>query len=280
MPLPLPVPELPADLVDGAILLRDREAVLPLLPRNAVICEVGVGVGSFSRKIMEICQPRRFIAIDNFKVHEQPELWGKPTSHWFGGKTHGGFYRDSFAVEIGTGMMTVIEAESDAGIGELDDASVDVFYIDGDHSYEAVRRDLAAAALKVRPDGYLILNDYILVDHLGATIPYGVIYAAHEFMLQQNWGMQFFALQTSMFCDVVLRRKDYLRRPDVVMREMTALREFGERDKMAAAVQVATSMERETIALRREIQALRTSSSWRITAPLRAAKRMIQRRPR
>jgi len=65
-----------------------------------------------------------------------------------------------------------------------------------------------------------------------------------------------------------------------VMREMTALREFGERDKMAAAVQVATSMERETIALRREIQALRTSSSWRITAPLRAAKRMIQRRPR
>ena len=158
MPLPPPAPELPADLIDGAILLRDREAVLPLLPRDAVICEVGVGVGSFSRKIMDICHPRRFIAIDNFKVHEQAELWGKPTSHWFGGKTHGGFYRDHFAAEIGAGIVAVIEAESDAGIGELENASVDVFYIDGDHSYESVRRDLAAAVLE-SPAGWLYYSE-------------------------------------------------------------------------------------------------------------------------
>jgi hypothetical protein len=226
---------------------------------------------------MDICHPRRFIAIDNFKVHEQAELWGKPTSHWFGGKTHGGFYRDHFAAEIGAGIVAVIEAESDAGIGELENASVDVFYIDGDHSYESVRRDLAAAVLKVRPDGYIILNDYILVDHLGATVPYGVIYAAHEFMIQQNWGMQYFALQTTMFCDVVLRRKDHLRRPDIVMREMMALQRFDERTKMAAARQDVTSIEQENIALRWEIQALRASSSWRMTAPLRAAKRIVQR---
>jgi hypothetical protein len=261
MPLPTPVPELPADLVNGAIVLRDREAVLPLLPRDAVICEVGVGVGWFSRKMIDICQPRHFIAIDNFKVHEQPELWGRPTSHWFNDKTHGGFYRESFAVEIGTGLVTVIEAESDAGISQLDDASVDVFYIDGDHSYEAVRRDLTAAARKVTPGGYLILNDYILVDHLGADVPYGVIYAAHEFMIEHNWAMQFFALQTSMFCDVVLRRADCLPRPDIT------------------AAQSVITMRQENTALRREIQALRASSSWRISAPLRAAKRMFRTGP-
>jgi len=253
--------------------------VLPLLPKGAVICEVGVAVGSFSRRIIEICQPRHFIAIDNFKVHEQQELWGKPTSFWFGGRTHGDFYRDSFASEIGAGAVTVIEAESDAGISGLEDSSIDVFYIDGDHSYDAVRRDLAAAERKVRPDGYIILNDYILVDHLGATVPYGVIYAAHEFMIQHNWGMQYFALQTSMFCDVVLRRKDFLRRPELMTEEMTAVRWFYERNKKVAATQDVMSKERENLALRQEIQALRTSSSWRITAPLRAASRLIRRKP-
>ena len=98
-------------------------------------------------------------------------------------------------------------------------------------------------------------------------------------MIQQNWGMQYFALQTTMFCDVVLRRKDHLRRPDIVMREMMALQRFDERTKMAAARQDVTSIEQENIALRWEIQALRASSSWRMTAPLRAAKRIVTKEP-
>ncbi len=267
MHLPEPVPELPAALVSGAIVLRDREAILPLLPRGAVICEVGVALGTFSRKMIEICEPRHFIAIDHFKIHHQPELWGKPTAEWFDGKTHGDFYRDSFSAEITAGTVTVIEAESDAGIAGLDDASVDIFYIDGDHSYDAVRRDLAAAATKLRPDGYLILNDYILVDHLGADIPYGVIYAAHEFMIEHNWVMRYLALQTSMFCDVVLRRADGKTGMDTAPRAA------------ADAVDAARALQLENAALRREILTLRKSTSWRVTAPLRAVKNLLRAGP-
>ncbi len=59
MPLPEPVPELPTGLVSGAIVLRDQMELLPLLPKNAVIAKVGVGLGTFSRKILDIRQPAR-----------------------------------------------------------------------------------------------------------------------------------------------------------------------------------------------------------------------------
>ena len=64
MPLPAPVPALPARLVNGAMVLPDRDAFLPMLPKNLVICEVGVGLGGFSRSMNAVCQPRHFIAID------------------------------------------------------------------------------------------------------------------------------------------------------------------------------------------------------------------------
>jgi len=322
VPLPTPVPALPAELVTGAIVLRDRDVLLPLLPKNAVICEVGVGLGSFSRAMIDVCAPQHFIAIDNFRLHELREFWGHPPSHWFGAKTHAGWYRDSFAAEIQSGRMTVIEAESDDALGQLDDASVDIIYIDGDHTYDAVRRDLAMAVRKIRPDGYLVINDYILVDQLGAQTPYGVIYATHEFMIEHNWAMQFFALQTSMFCDVVLRRAGLIPPKDINPSDQTVADASSLRaiepspvrpshvtsqsrvtSHSAAAASPAglpaeqaesgpppldgaitgptpadfARVEAENAVLKHTVAALRASTSWRITAPLRAAKALIRR---
>ena len=257
MPLPAPVPALPARLVNGAMVLPDRDAFLPLLPKNLVICEVGVGLGGFSRSMNAVCQPRHFIAIDNFRLHELPEFWGHPPAHWFGAKSHADWYRDSFAAEIQAGRMSVIEAGSHLGMEQLEDASVDVFYIDGDHGHEAVRRDLAVAARKIKPDGYLWINDYILVDQLGSDTPYGVIYATNEFMIARDWVMQYFAFQTSMFCDVVLRRADHWRPSDSGAAEMARLKA-------------------ENYSLRKHNDMLLASTSWRITSPLRAAGKWLR----
>ncbi len=290
MSLPPAVPQLPPRLVDGATVLADRDAILPLLPKGAVICEVGVGVGTFSRRMIEICEPRHFIAIDNFRIHELAEFWGQPIHHWFGDKTHHAFYRDCFVTETESGRMTVLQAESDTGIGQLEDASVDVFYIDADHGYEAVRRDLAVAVRKVRPDGFIIMNDYVLVDQLGAQAPYGVIYATNEFMIEYDWAMRFLALQTNMYCDVVLRRAGLAAsgRQSAGQRNDTHERDAGLQVRNAPLIvspraEPPTKADRETMrlnienaALRREIAGLRASSSWRITAPLRAFKERIR----
>jgi len=56
----------------------------------------------------------------------------------------------------------------------------DFVFIDGDHSYEAVRGDLARFAPLVRSGGTLLLHDY------GEVKP-GVPRAVHEFLCGQEW---------------------------------------------------------------------------------------------
>ena len=246
MTLPPEASRLPQRLLQGASLLPDREAILPLLPKAKVFAEVGVATGGFSRLVRSVCAPSLFVAIDEFRLHELPELWGQPSASLFGGKTHAEAYRETFADAIASGSMRVLEGDSADCLERLEDASVDIIYVDADHRYEFVRRDLAVARRKVRADGWIIVNDYLMVAELGAALCYGVVHATHEFMLEHDWGMQYLALQTRMFCDVVLRPSRML--PDPLA---------------------------ENAALRAEVALLRGSTSWRLTRPLRTAGRML-----
>jgi SAM-dependent methyltransferase len=245
--LPAPVPALPPEFVESACLLANRDRILPLLPRGGQIVEVGVALGQFSRKLIDACAPACFTAIDSFRLHELPSFWGHPPSHYFGIATHADWYATAFAAEIAANRMRILEGDSAGEMEKLADASIDVFYIDADHNYDAVKRDLEVAARKLRPDGWLIVNDYILVDGLGASQPYGVIYATNEFMLSHGFAMQYLALQTNMYCDVVLRRAG--RVPDLHAR-LTALES--------------------------ENALLRNSTSWRVTAPFRAVAQRVK----
>jgi hypothetical protein len=200
-------PRLPAHLLANARVLNDRTAILPLLPKGACIVEVGVGLGDFSRQFLDVCEPARFLAIDLFDLHRLDALWGRPTTEIFGQDTHETTYRKRFAAEIGAGRMETVAAESAAAIAALPDRSVDVFYLDADHTYEAVRRDLAAALPKLRDNGWLVLNDYAPSSIGYPEMPYGVIEACHEFMVEHDWEMTHLALAWAMYCDVVLRKR-------------------------------------------------------------------------
>lgn len=260
MQLPGPVPPLPADLVERARLLPNRDAILPLLPQNRTIAEIGVALGGFSRMLLDCCQPAQFIAIDTFGLHELPMFWGRPPTEYFGDKTHLAWFQDTFAHEIGDGIMRVLQGDSAEQIENLPDAGIDIFYIDADHSYASVKRDLDVVIRKIKPDGWLVINDYILIDQLGVQAPYGVIYATNEFMLEHRWAMQYFALQSHMFCDVVLRPCE------LVGAQLTA--NEVENTKLRA----------EIAGLRNEIAGLRNSTSWRISWPIRAVGQLFGRR--
>jgi hypothetical protein len=248
MSLPPEAARLPHHLLDCASIVPDRDAMLPLLPKGVAFAEVGVATGDFSQAIMSTCEPSLFIGIDEFRLHELPELWGQPTKELFRGRRHGDAYRARFAAAIAAGRMRVLEGDSADCLDQLAPGSVDIIYIDAGHDYASVRRDLAAARRAVAEDGWIIANDYIMVAGLNESQSYGVVHAVNEFMIEHDWGMQFFALQTRMFCDVALRPARFLQR--------------------VGALNGALAEENQR--LRAEIAALQRSTSWRATAPLRA----------
>ena len=194
---------LPPELLRNCRVLPSRYSLPEHIPQGCVIAEIGVAVGGFSQFLIDCCKPARFIVIDRFNLHELARFWGKPPREWFGTKTHLEFYTDKFEQIIKVGGMSVLAGDSLAQIARLDDGSVDVFYVDGDHTYDGVWRDLDALRPKIKPSGMIVMNDYTSGDGERA---YGVVQATNEFMVKYGYEMTMLCLEPLMYCDVVLRQ--------------------------------------------------------------------------
>jgi hypothetical protein len=282
--------KLPYRLLKNARILPDRIDILPLLPKKAVVVEVGVAVGDFSDNILRVCDPSLFIAIDIFNLHEIPTLWGRPTREWFQNLEHAAFYRDRFAMPIRTGRMRVLEGDSVAMLATLDDKSVDVFYVDANHTYDSVSRELSVIRHKIKDDGLIIMNDYVMNEVGFSNAPYGVIQATNEFMITDDYEMIYFALQNYMYCDVVIRK--VLPNSDTpcdssepidfsvfIAMEREKI-ESGNQQNFSASPSILSTqnisqMRQEISQLRAALQAMRSSTSWRLSAPLRALSRSL-----
>lgn len=180
------------------------DMLLALRPEKGLIVgEVGVGIGGFSRFLIDHMRPARFIAIDLFDLHTKPELWGDATSALFGGRSHRAFYEQSFS--YARDIMVVEQGLSHERIAACADDFFDILYIDAGHTYDDVRRDAAAAGGKVKQDGLLVFNDYTLHDHLG-QVRYGVVQAVNELIVASDWKVVGFSLQHYMYCDIALQR--------------------------------------------------------------------------
>jgi len=232
---------LPPELLRHCRVLPSRYSLHEHIPKRQVIAEIGVAVGGFSQYLIQRCEPAQFIAIDRFDLHQLDSFWGKPPQDWFGQKSHLEFYTEKFGPLIKTGVMSILHGDSSAQVECLADQSVDVFYVDGDHTYDGVWRDLKAILPKIKPTGMLIMNDYTSQD---GTNSYGVVKATHEFMVQHGYEMTMLCLEPLMYCDVVLQK----------VGQVSSAQQTGARE----------------ILLLNEIAQLRSSTSWRVTRPMRA----------
>ncbi len=176
--------------------------VRELCPKPKRICEVGVGLGHFSRFVLDHLHPVEFVAIDTFELHTLPEIWGRPTREAFRNMAHRAFYEHEFRQH--REHMRVLEGQSHECLATLPDATFDLIYIDAGHDYESVMRDAAAGVSKVKPEGLLLFNDYTLLDLHGN--PYGVVQAVNELIVSSDWKVVGFSLQQYMFCDIALKR--------------------------------------------------------------------------
>lgn len=197
--------ELSLSHLQNAKILPNRDHILPLMPKNGVVAEVGVALGEFSRKIIDVMQPRHFIAVDLFELHKLDIIWGQKTQSIFKGATHEEYYRQRFQSEIQKGTVGVKKGLSYAMMQEFPDRHFDMIYVDAAHDYQSVRKDIEVCNKKVKHDGFMVMNDYTMFDPL-IMQPYGVVQATNEFCIREGWEVIYLALQPCMFCDLVLRK--------------------------------------------------------------------------
>ena len=196
--------EIPPHLLANARVCTNRYEVLKQLPGGGTAVEVGVGYGDFSRHILHTLKPDTFIAIDSFGITEEDEPWGR--THLKDNRcSHYEYYCRQFDAPIREGNMKVLKGLSWDRLSELPDRSIDYLYLDADHSYGSVAKEIKVLKHKMKPQGIIQFNDYTLLDQ-NALIPYGVPKAVHEFMVEENYEMLYFCLHPQGFYDVVVRK--------------------------------------------------------------------------
>lgn len=157
-------------------------AITRRLPPKAIVAEVGVLVGKLSESILTMRHDAHLIMVDSWApMSEQPEQYKRT------GDTHA--FHDQARVDLHkrealrrvsahSGRTRVLHMASLAAVSEIEDQSLDLVFLDADHSYQGVLNDIRAWSPKVKPGGYIGGHDY-LNDNAG--FKFGVTQAVDEF---------------------------------------------------------------------------------------------------
>jgi hypothetical protein len=189
---------LPENLLKNCKLLSDRYHILKNLPLHGKGIEIGVLGGDWSEHLLSVTQPKELILVDTYNSNDYPH------QNRFTKKNHEAYIKTKFGIV--KDKVRVIKGCSWEVLATFPSNYFDWIYIDAAHDYTSVKKDIQQAFLTLKPDGYIIMNDYIMYDHFTKE-DYGVVQATNEFMIENDFEMLFFALHPSMFCDVVLKKR-------------------------------------------------------------------------
>ena len=159
-----------------------RRFLLDLLPKHSVGAEIGVHLGDFSQQILDITAPEELHLIDPWE-HQTLDIFREA---WYGGKAEGGQKEmderyshvcKRFDQEIRVGQVKVHRGYSTDMLEQFPDEYFDWVYIDGNHLYEYVKKDLEVSLRKTKSTGLITGDDYIE----GGWWKSGIIKAVDEF---------------------------------------------------------------------------------------------------
>lgn len=139
---PRPIPQ---DLLRHGVILADRYELLRRLPKYGIVAEVGTDRGDFAKKIIEEARPTHL--------------------HLFDG-TFQRFDFNYFSSHITFGTVTLHKGDSSTKMAELPDILFDWIYIDADHSFDGIKKDIEQALNKIKKTGIIVFNDYMLYSPL------------------------------------------------------------------------------------------------------------------
>jgi hypothetical protein len=177
------------EAVAGCRVIANRHRAIECLPKGGIVAEVGTQTGRFASHIFNVARPRKLHLFDL-------------SLDWFD---------TSLLVEpIRDGRVQIHLGDSSTELGKFPAEHFDWLYIDGDHSYPGVTRDIAQAVRTVKRDGLLVFNDYTVWSPLEAC-NYGVLKAVNELVNSGEWEFVYLALHPWGYHDAALRRREAYR---------------------------------------------------------------------
>lgn len=187
----VPQIELSPIYISNLKLLIDRDYLLHMMPKNAVVAKIGVDKGEFSEHILSITNPAILHLID---------AWG--SERYQEGLMQ--IVEDKFIREINTGQVIINRGFSNIVLTQFENDYFDWVYIDTDHSYKKTFEELEICRLKVKPGGLISGHDYITGNWIG-KIRYGVIEAVHKFCKENRWEMIYLTHESHRHLSFALR---------------------------------------------------------------------------
>lgn len=135
------------------------------------VAELGVFKGNFSDILIDIFHPDKLYLLDTF--HLADYIAGEFTAD-----KHMQYIQKKYA---GNSNVVLMQGLSYEKLSMFPNNYLDYIYVDADHTYEGVKKDIEVAYQKVKHGGIIQFNDYTnysICDHM----EFGVLYAVNEFL--------------------------------------------------------------------------------------------------
>lgn len=159
-----------------------RDELLTILNKNIKVCEIGVFKGEFSQVILDVLHPLEFHLIDIFDGQMcsgdkdgNNIIWTDLSDEY---NSLCDKYKDNENIFIHKGFSYNI-------LALFENDYFDMIYIDGDHSYSGVKKDLEISYSKIKKGGYIFGHDYI------ASRFEGVVRAVNEFCQEKQLNIEY-----------------------------------------------------------------------------------------
>lgn len=196
-------------LLENAKLMSTRNDILKYMPKERVCAEIGVAYGDFTQEILNTMHPSIFYAIDYFQGGRGThDFWGR-TEIRDSKLTHQQWYERKFGQEIAQGKMKVLQGRSWEVLERFPDDFFDYVYLDADHSYDAVRKDVTVLYRKVKENGIIAFNDYnsfcMTIEPTRKDAYYGVPAVVNELIVRTKSEVLFLSLARHSSYDIVIR---------------------------------------------------------------------------
>ena len=140
----------------------DRYYLLKNFPKNGSGIEIGVWKGDFTRRLLRQSIPSKVFLVDPYTYYPEFER------AWFGNSKFNQSGMDAvymkvksrFRRQIDKGKITFVRKESVEAAEQFEDGQFDWIYVDGNHMYEYVLKDLETYFPKLKVGGIIAGDDY------------------------------------------------------------------------------------------------------------------------